>query len=274
MTSFTTVFKMSFTNKRRFVQRLAILQFVAAILIAIWWLISEHQVGTTWRISGLVMFLTLLPVVDIFFLCASSYQNEKLIHTQSWNLIPISTSNLYIANLCSAIAEGIYLIFIQVIMAIVLLIPAATTQDFWKSMQKQLGAIAEEKLWQYIRIQDVIGLAIFIFLVAIFFYCLVSMLNVSSTILSDFVSENYNKIVKLIIEVILLVLAIILLSKLASFLFDTIEAYLQLGMFKHVLGNNMTVDPSIWVTIIITAILDSIMLIINIYLLKNFYEAK
>lgn len=274
MTSFGTVFKVMFANKRHFVQRLALLQFIAAIFIAIWWMLAEGNAHSDWQISGLLMFLTLMPFVDIFFLFASSYQNEKLLRAQSWNLIPTSSSNLYLANLCSAIVEGIYLVVIQIVLGLILAIPVTTMSGFWSNMQKQFGSLGEGKLWQYMRIEDTLGLAIFILLIAVFFYCLVSMINISSTVLSSFASGKYNKIIKFIIEVILLVIAIILLGRLSDFLFTTIEETMQLGMFQHVLGGKVSVEPSIWVTITITTILDLIMIVVNIWLLKNFYEAK
>lgn len=274
MTSFGTVFKITFSNKRHFVHRLALLQFIAAIVIAIWWMLGERNTHADWQISGFLMFLTLMPFVNIFFLFASSYQNEKLMRTQTWNLIPISTNKLYIANLLSTVGEGIYLVLIQVLISLLLLIPVTTMNGFWSSMQKQFGSIGEDKLWQYMRLEDVIGLIVFILLIAIFFYCLVSMINISSTVLSDFVSGKYNKFIKFIIEVILLVIAIILLARLSNFLYTTIVETLQTGMFQHVLGGKVYVEPGIWVTIIITVILDLIMLTINSYLLKYFYEAK
>ncbi|MBD5429359.1 hypothetical protein [Lactobacillus sp.] len=275
MTNFATVFKITFFNKRQFVQRLALVQFIGAILIAIWWMIGEGNPTADWQISGLLMFLTLMPFVDIFFLFVSSYRNEKLLHTKTWNLIPISTGKLYFANLLSTIGEGIYLILLQIVMSFVLMIPVTTISGFWSSMQKQFGSIAERNLWQYIKLEDVIKISILLLASVIFFYALISLINISSIVLSDFVSRKYNKIIKFVIEVTLLVIAIVLLVRVSNFLFSIIEETLQLGMFQHVLGSNkIYVEPNMWVTIVITIILDIMMLVINIYLLKHFYEAK
>lgn len=65
------------------------------------------------------MVATFTPFTDIAYVILSAWQNEKEYSSQTWRLVPISSSKFYLANILSAIVNGLYLVLIQIGMGIV-----------------------------------------------------------------------------------------------------------------------------------------------------------
>ena len=126
MTTFKALFSQMGKKKRRSVYLLALLQLVAASVFALWALFSNGDAFSSQAkpIAWFVMLSTFAPFADMAYVVLSAWQNEKEYSSQTWRLVPISSSKFYLANILSAFVNGLYLVLIQIGMGIITFLPA------------------------------------------------------------------------------------------------------------------------------------------------------
>ena len=115
MTTFKALFNQMGKKKRRSVYLLALLQLVAASIFALWGLFSNGGFSNSDKpVAWFVMVCTFAPLADMAYVVLSAWQNEKEYSSQTWRLVPISSSKFYLANISSAIVNGLYLVLIPI----------------------------------------------------------------------------------------------------------------------------------------------------------------
>ena len=116
MTTFKALFNQMGKKKRRSVYLLALLQLVAGSVFALWAFFSNGGAfsNTDKPVAWFVMVATFTPFTDIAYVILSAWQNEKEYSSQTWRLVPISSSKFYLANILSAIVNGLYLVLIEI----------------------------------------------------------------------------------------------------------------------------------------------------------------
>ena len=129
MTSFSSIFKELTKNKVRLVRRLVFLQIVVGILLGFWALFYSAFEGES-KAYFLISFITITPLFDVAYLFLSSRKNEQVYASQTWRLAPIKESTLLLANLFSAIVDGLYLVVIQLAMILIAGLPIIGTNEF------------------------------------------------------------------------------------------------------------------------------------------------
>lgn len=277
MTSFSSIFKELTKSKLRLVRRLAFLQIVVGVLLGFWALLRMAFQGES-KSYMLTAFITITPLFDLAYLFLSSRKNEQVYASQTWRLAPIKNSALLFANLGSAIIDGIFLVILQIAMIVIAGLPVIITSEFWQTTFKNFGSIGEGKLWQDIHLADLLSVILLIILIGMFIYLAVSLINFTGKIVSDFLPEKISKLVYFLVVVSLTCIGLIFLMNVYWFVMNSLTGFLQNGMFLTTLSkdaidvrSNLTEN---YLTMAVVLVVDIILIIVNIFLLNKYHEAK
>lgn len=277
MTSFSSIFRELTKSKLRLVRRLAFLQIVVGVLLGFWALLRMAFQGES-KSYMLTAFITITPLFDLAYLFLSSRKNEQVYASQTWRLAPIKNSALLFANLGSAIIDGIFLVILQIVMIIIAGLPVIITNEFWQTTFKNFGSIGEGKLWQDIHLADLLSVILLIILIGMFIYLAVSLINFTGKIVSDFLPEKISKLVYFLVVVSLTCIGLIFLMNVYWFVMNSLTGFLQNGMFLTTLSkdaidvrSNLTEN---YLTMAVVLVVDIILIIVNIFLLNKYHEAK
>ena len=277
MTSFSSIFKELTKSKLRLVRRLALLQIVVGVLLGFWALLKMAFQGES-KSYMLTAFITITPLFDLAYLFLSSRKNEQVYASQTWRLAPIKNSALLFANLGSAIIDGIFLVILQIVMIVIAGLPVIITNEFWQTTFKNFGSIGEGKLWQDIHLADLLSVILLIILIGMFIYLAVSLINFTGKIVSDFLPEKISKLVYFLVVVYLTCIGLIFLMNVYWFVMNSLTGFLQNGMFLTTLSkdaidvrSNLTEN---YLTMAVVLVVDIILIIVNIFLLNKYHEAK
>ena len=277
MTSFSSIFKELTKSKLRLVRRLALLQIVVGVLLGFWALLKMAFQGES-KSYMLTAFITITPLFDLAYLFLSSRKNEQVYASQTWRLAPIKNSALLFANLGSAIIDGIFLVILQIVMIVIAGLPVIITNEFWQTTFKNFGSIGEGKLWQDIHLADLLSVILLIILIGMFIYLAVSLINFTGKIVSDFLPEKISKLVYFLVVVSLTCIGLIFLMNVYWFVMSSLTGFLQNGMFLTTLSkdaidvrSNLTEN---YLTMAVVLVVDIILIIVNIFLLNKYHEAK
>ncbi|MCZ3581099.1 ABC transporter permease [Lactobacillus gasseri] len=277
MTSFSSIFKELTKSKLRLVRRLALLQIVVGVLLGFWALLKMAFQGES-KSYMLTAFITITPLFDLAYLFLSSRKNEQVYASQTWRLAPIKNSALLFANLGSAIIDGIFLVILQIVMMVIAGLPVIITNEFWQTTFKNFGSIGEGKLWQDIHLADLLSVILLIILIGMFIYLAVSLINFTGKIVSDFLPEKISKLVYFLVVVSLTCIGLIFLMNVYWFVMNSLTGFLQNGMFLTTLSkdaidvrSNLTEN---YLTMAVVLVVDIILIIVNIFLLNKYHEAK
>lgn len=277
MTSFSSIFKELTKSKLRLVRRLAFLQIVVGVLLGFWALLRMAFQGES-KSYMLTAFITITPLFDLAYLFLSSRKNEQVYASQTWRLAPIKNSALLFANLGSAIIDGIFLVILQIAMIVIAGLPVIITNEFWQTTFKNFGSIGEGKLWQDIHLADLLSVILLIILIGMFIYMAVSLINFTGKIVSDFLPEKISKLVYFLVVVSLTCIGLIFLMNVYWFVMNSLTGFLQNGMFLTTLSkdaidvrSNLTEN---YLTMAVVLVVDIILIIVNIFLLNKYHEAK
>ena len=272
MTTFKALFNQMGKKKRRSVYLLALLQLVAGSIFALWALFSNGGAfsNTDKPIAWFVMVATFTPFADMAYVVLSAWQNEKEYSSQTWRLVPISSSKFYLANILSAIVNGLYLVLIQIGMGIVTFLPAFLSKDIrtniWEINQAIGKATNTGNFWKKVSESFPIGELLSAFLAfllfAILVYSIITTLNLSSRTITDFLPDKHSKLVRFVIMIVLIFVFIILTTNLGNLL-----NHLRWGG-----GDNSLLDFA--ESNLGMALIDLILGSINIWLLNKFHEGK
>ena len=271
MTTFKALFNQMGKKKRRSVYLLALLQLVAASIFALWGLFSNGGFSNSDKpIARFVMVCTFAPLADMAYVVLSAWQNEKEYSSQTWRLVPISSSKFYLANISSAIVNGLYLVLIQIGMGIVTFLPAFLSKDVRTNIWEINRALSKEThagdFWQKFSdafpIGEILSAFLAFILFAILVYSIVTLLNLSSRTITDFLPDKHSKLIRFVIMIILIFIFIVLTNNLGSLLNQVRWGDTTNGLMSFIENN------------LVLAFIDIILGSINVWLLKNFHEGK
>ena len=206
MTTFKALFNQMGKKKRRSVYLLALLQLVAASVFALWALFSNGGAFSNQDkpIAWFVMVFTFAPLADMAYVVLSAWQNEKEYSSQTWRLVPVSSSKFYLANILSAIVNGLYLVLIQIGMGVVTFLPALISNDvrtnIWEINQAISKSSQAGDFWQKLSdsfpIGEMLSALLAFLLFAILVYSIVTTLNLSSRTITDFLPDKHSKLIR------------------------------------------------------------------------------
>lgn len=147
MTTFKQVCMELFHRRNRYVKFFLTVQALVVIFYSLFIIVSHNKYSllgyehfTGWLIPYAIVIQTTM-IFDLVFLGWVIFKNEKWQFSQTWRLIPISDSKLFLANITSTLLNCI-VIFISQILVLSLLNGATSfvtsnsfsTQNFWKGV--------------------------------------------------------------------------------------------------------------------------------------------
>ncbi|WP_297820497.1 ABC transporter permease [uncultured Lactobacillus sp.] len=275
MTSFKNLFARMSKAKMRNIYLLVLIQLVSSLLITIWSLITSSGFrGDAGLLSWFIIVMTLMPFIDIAYVFISTWQNEKEFDSQTWRLIPISSTKFYIANISSAIVNGLYLVVLQLAMGIVAFLPAVFDHNIRFNVWQISNAVGKEvsggnywaKFFEAFPIGILLSEFIAFLLFAFLIYSIVATIDLSSKTILDFLPERHSKIFRAIIIIVLVFVLLIASGNVMNMLYQMDPAHVMTGEIRSY--------SSVWFTNFYLLIFSLIFSGINIWLLAKYHESK
>ncbi|MCT0197295.1 ABC transporter permease [Lactobacillus helveticus] len=293
MTSFNTLFNRMFQEKSRTVYLIYLIQAFASLCFSVWMIISMkgdpnvmvingHHEVTNHLISYLLYFGVMMCITSFFanfvYWIISSIKNEKINRSQTWRLIPISDTKFLLSNFGTAFISYLWLMILEGITVAVTCLPVLTVNEVRKNFSRgqQLGT---QDWW------GLLGALVLVILLGYAWYAIVSLINLSSRSIMDFLPNGSSKFIMFIVRVVIILAIIWLLSKATTVVFGAIGNFIPflvdgntvvfgaIGNFIPFLvdGNN---DLQMSGTLVAFLLFDVVVTLIDILLLNKFVEAK
>lgn len=274
MTSFNTLFNRMFQEKSKSVYLIFLIQAFASLCLTIIVFVSGN--GTPEFVNGndtsnvnlvvaflavyAVMMLITSFVADFVYWIVSSIKNEKINRSQTWRLIPVSDTKFLLGNFGTAFLTYIWLGIIETVTILITLLPMLSDQEVRKVLSHvSLNLSAHD--WQ-----EMLASLGLIILIGYAWYAIVSLLNLASRSIIDFLPGGSSKVLTFIIRVVVIIAIIWILGHAASIIFSV------LGEFSPFAVNNYDIDYA--TTLLQFLVFDVVITLIDIFLLNKFVEAK
>lgn len=279
MTSFNTLFNRMFQEKSRTVYLIYLIQAFASLCFSVWMIISMkgdpnvmvingHHEVTNHLISYLLIFGVMMFITSFFanfvYWIISSIKNEKINRSQTWRLIPISDTKFLLSNFGTAFISYLWLMILEGITVAVTCLPVLTVNEVRKNLadffsrSQQLGT---QDWW------GLLGALVLVILLGYAWYAIVSLINLSSRSIMDFLPNGSSKFIMFIVRVVIILAIIWLLSKATTVVFGAI------GNFIPFLADGNK-DLQMSGTLVEFLLFDLVVTLIDILLLNKFVEAK
>lgn len=274
MTSFNTLFNRMFQEKSKSVYLIFLIQAFASLCLTIIVFVSGN--GTPEFVNGndtsnvnlvvaflavyAVMMLITSFVADFVYWIISSIKNEKINRSQTWRLIPVSDTKFLLGNFGTAFLTYIWLGILETVTILITLLPMLSDQEVRKVLSHvSLNLSAHD--WQ-----EMLASLGLIILIGYAWYAIVSLLNLASRSIIDFLPGGSSKVLTFIIRVVVIIAIIWILGHAASIIFSV------LGEFSPFAVNNYDIDYA--TTLLQFLVFDVVITLIDIFLLNKFVEAK
>lgn len=274
MTSFNSLFGRFFVKKAKNAYSLLILQVIGALAFSVCGLL----IGTGGFYEFLNLYTELLPdwlmgflilsfFCIIYFFIYMAVKNERLSHNQTWRLAATSDSKFYLANSLSSFVTFIYFIVLDIIVAgILFYFSYQIDQNFkssWQKMIKQLNPAFDVNTVHFI-----INIIILVMLCCFFLSLLISFLNFASKAIMDYLPSFSSRLLVSFFHLIIVIIIAMLFARMEIFFANQI-----MGNILNLLNFKPAYDSNLLYANIIIAIVNLILLGVNIFLFDYFYEA-
>ena len=270
MTNFGTLLKQMWSQKRRFIYLVFLINICVVLFLSGYFLLFRNwgwltnapanNLGQFWRnnFAGITIY------IDFAFCAITCWQNEKINLSQTWHLVASDERKTYLANNFSSLVACGYFFLLQQIVNTLLLIPSFGAGSFAQAFRE--FSLYPTKMIpgvESVNNQMLIFRWIFIVLIILFIYFFVSFANFISRVITDFLPFKSTLWARLLIIAILVIVAvycgIIFMSRLNGFI-DKRPA--------------LQVTDPIWLNDLCLFAVSFILGILNLILVKRFVEAK
>ena len=275
MTSNKALFKQMFLQKRRYADLVLLVQVFAVAFMFLMGIIFRGNSNPINNISSvfagndniwdLILGLGVLTTffVDITFLGLMCWQNEKINLSQTWQLIPASSSKIWIFNIISSIVECAYIFVIQVVIGLVVLIIDSYSHHINPFSGTSFGANISfvESAWALIEeLLALVGLCLIIF-------AFVSLINFLTRTITDQLPVKNTTGIRLVVMAILVIVGVIIAMQ--------INDQMMTIYYNHLAAHSETIDMDNIGLAALEYWIGSILLgIINCLLIQKFVEPK
>ena len=276
MTSFNTLFNRMFQEKSKSVYLIYLIQAFASLCFTIMMMVSagghaqEIVVGSTREtINPVVEFLFMFAVMmlmtslvaDFVYWIVSSVKNERINRSQTWRLIPISDTKFLLSNFGTAFLSYIWLGILEFVTAVVMSLPLLLSSKEIKEALQRSNFDISAQTWD-----QLLGGLLLVILLGYAWYAIVSLINLSSRSIMDFLPNGSSKALMFFVRLIIVIMIVWLLVYASSTLFSVIG---QFTPFDFGSG-----DTGVWSVVLEFLAFDVIITLIDIFLLNKFVEAK
>lgn len=278
MTKSWTLFKQLFKQKSKSVYLLIIIQLIAAFVITAFGIfnsgemnhaefigVAMHNKLLIYMITFVIGFLVLSIFTSFAYFIMTSWKNEKINQSQTWQLIPINSEKLYIINTLSSFLSFIYLCVLQALVGIIgAIIFYVGSNEFRKGIAELITVMNKEHVWSQIDWKLICEEAVLVLLLGLAWYITVSFYHFITRTIIDFLPDKAARLTAIIVRVVMLVLVIWLLIQ-----FLNITSAMYESRF---INTNFGTDME--AAVVDFLLFDIIFGGINIVLFKKFVEAK
>ncbi|WP_127345603.1 hypothetical protein [Lactobacillus amylolyticus] len=162
-----------------------------------------------WILMYIVIFLMYSFIADFAYLLLTAWKNEKINCSQTWRLVPMSYGKIYLCNTLSSFCSFIYLVIMQSIVGLIgCLIAYASSNGIRKAIAYALHQEAVVDHWADVNIGDFLVLILFMILLGLFWYVIISFLHFTSRAIVDFLPMMSNKFIVFVIRAIVLIVIV------------------------------------------------------------------
>ena len=275
MTSNKALFKQMFLQKRRYADLVLLVQVFAVAFMFLMGIIFRGNSNPINNISSvfagndniwdLILGLGVLTTffADITFLGLMCWQNEKINLSQTWQLIPASSSKIWDFNIISSIVECAYIFVIQVVIGLIVLIIDSYSHHINPFSGTSFGANISfvESAWALIEeLLALVGLCLIIF-------AFVSLINFLTRTITDQLPVKNTTGIRLVVMAILVIVGVIIAMQ--------INDQMMTIYYNHLAAHSETIDMDNIGLAALEYWIGSILLgIINCLLIQKFVEPK
>lgn len=275
MTSNKALFKQMFLQKRRYADLVLLVQVFAVAFMFLMGIIFRGNSNPINNISSvfagndniwdLILGLGVLTTffADITFLGLMCWQNEKINLSQTWQLIPASSSKIWVFNIISSIVECAYIFVIQVVIGLIVLIIDSYSHHINPFSDTSFGANISfvESAWALIEeLLALVGLCLIIF-------AFVSLINFLTRTITDQLPVKNTTGIRLVVMAILVIVGVIIAMQ--------INDQMMTIYYNHLAAHSETIDMDNIGLAALEYWIGSILLgIINCLLIQKFVEPK
>lgn len=276
MTSFNTLFNRMFQEKSRSVYLVFLIQVFASLCFTLLVLFSSkndaNQISlgsNSETVNGItvffVLFARMMAMTSFFasfvYWIISSIKNEKINCSQTWRLIPINDTKFLLSNFGTAFLSYIWLGILQVVVAGLSLLPLLSSNQIRHEISLLKINFSAQDLWQ------IFGGVILVILLGYAWYALVSLINLSTRSIMDFLPNGSSKALMFVVRLVIIIAIIWFLSYATTALFGIF------GKFMSFIGGSND-NVQIGLVLLEFLIFDVIVTLIDVLLLNKFVEAK
>lgn len=275
MTSNKALFKQMFLQKRCYADLVLLVQVFAVAFMFLMGIIFRGNSNPINNISSvfagndniwdLILGLGVLTTffADITFLGLMCWQNEKINLSQTWQLIPASSSKIWVFNIISSIVECAYIFVIQVVIGLIVLIIDSYSHHINPFSGTSFGANISfvESAWALIEeLLALVGLCLIIF-------AFVSLINFLTRTITDQLPVKNTTGIRLVVMAILVIVGVIIAMQ--------INDQMMTIYYNHLAAHSETIDMDNIGLAALEYWIGSILLgIINCLLIQKFVEPK
>lgn len=262
MTSFNTLFNRMFQEKSKSVYLIYLIQAFATFFFTIMMTVSagghsqEVVVGNAREsinpiveflfMFAVMMFMTSFIAVFVYWI-VSSVKNERINRSQTWRLIPISDTKFLLSNFGTAFFTYIWLGILEIATVIVASLPLLLSSKEIKIALQRSNFDFSAQDWG-----QLLGGLFLMILLGYAWYAVVSLINLSSRSIMDFLPSGSSKVLVFFVRLVTVIVIIWLFAYAGTTLFSVIGRFTPFAFLAF----------------------DVIVTLIDILLLNKFVEAK
>ncbi|AKP64069.1 hypothetical protein [Levilactobacillus koreensis] len=250
MTSFGSLFKVLGRSRFRLVNKI-ILAELAVIAVTLLWSLATHGIGDGELIGVTAAWSA--PAIWITFIMLS-IENEHVYTRDTYRLIPIGETQLYLSNLVTTFVMFIYFGFVQFVLY---MITAAAENSYLTQLLAQMSGPDYSTLEAAKIAGGVLLMALAIFIMG---WATISLVHLAVSATNNFLPNVSRRAV----DVVLYIIVIYLVTRVAMFMlheFNNLGGILSGGQQTQFLINIAGV--------LVVALVESV---INVFLLKKWVE--
>lgn len=266
VTKFNTLLWQELKIRIKTIHSIFIIQIIAGILISIWTM-SDHVFDNTfWQVDLFVTITWSAAIGLIIYLIISIWQSNKMLQSKTWNLIPMSSSKLYLTHLSSALIGCLYFVILQTLLLLIFMVPLIHhSSDTWMIHLPFIGPyLLSSTSWFDLNFIDYFKILLLVVLILVFIYSISALILITRRTISNFVRPKVKKLTQWVTTIALILIAYYSFNHFLMGLSDILR-------INFIMRNNLA-HSGIGIALLTLIIFNLIFIGIGTWELKNYFE--
>ncbi|RVU71715.1 MULTISPECIES: ABC transporter permease [Lactobacillus] len=214
---FKSLTRQLFVQKRHYANLVLLIEAFAIIFVFFTSVITDPKgtqqsisnffmgIGQDWPellVGSVILFSIFADMIFCGLLC---WQNERVNSSQSWQLVPASTNQVWLINLFSSLLACAYIFIIQLVVGFFSAIPFEIDRhrNLWLDLKKVIG-IGNNDFWTTLQTLE------FLVAMVLLIFTMVTFVNYSSKTISEVLPNGNTNWIKLLVFAIVAVICVYL----------------------------------------------------------------